>query len=85
MVFAGPFRSFGLLLIVDCGGGYHFVLSGLDRLDAASGRRVAPGEPLGVMAGWDPRSPGGARPMLYLELRKDGEPVDPAPFLHAKS
>ena len=85
VVFAGPFRSFGLLLIVDCGGGYHFVLSGLDRLDTAIGRRVETGEPLGVMAGWDPRSPGAARPTLYLELRKDDEPINPAPFLHAKS
>lgn len=85
VVFAGPFRSFGLLLIVDCGGGYHFVLSGLDRLDAAVGRHVEAGEPVGVMAEWDPRRPGVNRPTLYLELRKDGEPVNPAPFLHARS
>ncbi len=85
VVFAGPFRSFGLLLIVDCGGGYHFVLSGLDRLDATVGRRVAAGEPVGVMPEWDPRNPPASRPTLYVELRKDGEPVNPAPFLRTRS
>ncbi len=92
IVFAGPFRSFGLLLIVDCGGGYHFVLAGFDRLDVQVGRPVQPGEPVGVMPGWDPvRDPGrepshdGDRPALYVELRHDGVPVNPTPWLDAKS
>jgi septal ring factor EnvC (AmiA/AmiB activator) len=85
VVFAGPFRSFGLLTIVDCGTGYHFVMSGLDRLDAQVGQNVQPGEPMGAMPGWDPQNPGTAPPTLYLELRKDGVPVDPAPFLRAHS
>jgi septal ring factor EnvC (AmiA/AmiB activator) len=85
VVFAGPFRSFGLLMILDCGGGYHFVLSGLDRLDAQVGQPVRPGEPVGVMPGWDPQNPGASRPMLYMELRRDGVPVNPAPFLRARS
>jgi murein hydrolase activator len=85
VVFAGPFRSFGLLMIVDCGGGYHFVLSGLDRLDAQVGQPVQPGEPVGVMPGWDPSAAGAGRPSLYMELRKDGVPVNPAPFLRSRS
>jgi septal ring factor EnvC (AmiA/AmiB activator) len=85
VVFAGPFRSFGLLMIVDCGGGYHFVMSGLERLDGQVGQNVQPGEPVGVMPGWDPQNPGAGRPTLYLELRKDGAPVNPAPFLRARS
>ena len=85
VAFAGPFRSYGLLLIVDCGGGYHVVLAGLGRLDAAVGRRVAAGDPVGVMSAWDPRDPSAQRPTLYIELRKDGAAVNPAPFLHAKS
>lgn len=80
--FAGPFRSYGVLLIVDCGGGYHFVLAGFDRLDVSVGMAVRPGEPVGVMPAWDPRSTG-ARPSLYIELRRDGQPVNPAPFLRA--
>ncbi|WP_264716519.1 murein hydrolase activator EnvC family protein [Limobrevibacterium gyesilva] len=84
VVFAEPFRSFGLLLIVDCGGGYHFVLSGFDRLDVQVGQSVQAGEPVGVMPNWDPRG-SAPRPSLYVELRRDGQPVNPAPFLRAKS
>lgn len=80
VAFAAPFRSYGQLAIIDCGGGYHFVLSGLARLDARAGQPIAAGEPVGVMAAWEPGS-GSAAPVLQLELRKDGGPVDPAPFL----
>ncbi len=83
VAFAGPFRSFGLLLIVDCGGGYHFVMAGMARLDAQVGRAVRAGEPIGVMPGWDPQVPG-ERPGLYVELRHGGERVDPGPFLSTK-
>ncbi len=83
VAFAGPFRSFGLLMIVDCGGGYHLVLSGLERLDAPVGTAVRAGEPVGVMPGWDPQTPG-PRPSLYVELRRGGQPMNPAPFLRAK-
>ena len=83
IVFAAPFRSYGLLLILDCGGGYHFVLAGLERLDVQVGRQVQAGEPVGVMPGWDPRTPAD-RPTLYLELRHEGRLVDPAPWLQAK-
>lgn len=84
IVFAAPFRSYKLLLILDCGAGYDFVLAGLDRLDVQVGRRVQAGEPVGAMAGWDPHSPGD-RPTLYLELRRNGQPVNPAPWLKAKA
>ena len=83
VVFAGPFRSFGQLVIVDCGGGFHFVLAGLERLDAAVGRPVQSGEPVGTMAAWDPRTPGN-RPLLYVELREHGQPVNPAPYLRTR-
>jgi septal ring factor EnvC (AmiA/AmiB activator) len=81
--FAGPFRSYGQLLIVNCGAGYHFVLAGMDRLDVQLGRPVQAGEPVGVMPGWDPRAPGD-RPALYVELRHDGQPVNPAPWIDGK-
>nr|WP_302474213.1 peptidoglycan DD-metalloendopeptidase family protein [Roseococcus sp. MDT2-1-1] len=74
VAFAGPFRSFGRLVIVDCGGGLHVVLAGMERLDVAMGRRIRSGEPVGVMA----RE---GRPTLYVELRRRGEAVDPRPFL----
>jgi len=74
-VYAAPFRSYGLLLIVDCGGEYHFVLAGLDRLDVAAGQRLLAGEPVGLLAG-----PGGPGASLYVELRRGGRPVDPRPW-----
>jgi septal ring factor EnvC (AmiA/AmiB activator) len=78
-VFSGPFRSYGLLMIVDCGGGYHVVLAGLDRLDAAVGARLLAGEPVGVLGEGDGGN--GGRGSLHLELRRRGEPVDPRPWL----
>ena len=72
---SSAFRSYGLLLIVDCGDGYHFVLAGLDRLDASAGQRVLAGEPVGT-AGWAAEQAAGVP--LYLELRRNGQPVDPA-------
>ena len=84
VVYSGPFRSFGLLLIVDCGAGFHFVLSGFERLDAQVGQSVQAAEPVGAMASWDPRASTG-RPSLYVELRRDGQPVNPAPYMRAKS
>ena len=78
--FAGPFRSYGVLVILDCGGGYAFVLAGLARLDVAAGGAVLAGEPVGVMPDWSPAA-GGSHPALYVELRRDGVAVNPAPFL----
>lgn len=85
--FAGPFRSYGAVLIVDCGGGFAVVLAGLDRLDAAAGSVVLAGEPVGTMPGWDATASGrgGGRPALYVELRRDGAAVNPAPYMHGKS
>jgi septal ring factor EnvC (AmiA/AmiB activator) len=80
--FAAPFRSYGLLLIVDCGGGYHAVMAGFQTLDAKVGQLVRTGEPVGAMPNWTPGQ-GGARPTLYVELRRDGQPIDPAPWLKA--
>lgn len=85
VMFAAPFRSFGLLLIVDCGGLYHGVLAGMERLDVQVGRAVKAGDTVGIMADWDPRADarggGAARPALYLELRRDGQPINPSPWL----
>ena len=84
VVFAASFRSYGLLLIIDCGGGYHVVLAGFDRLDVKLGQRLVAGEPVGVMPMWEPGSEA-RRPALYVELRRDGTPVNPAPWLRPSS
>jgi septal ring factor EnvC (AmiA/AmiB activator) len=84
VVFAGPFRSFGNLMIIDCGSQYHVVLSGFDRIDAQLGQNVRAGEPVGAMPAWNPLALL-HRPTLLLELRHDGEPTNPAPYLRASS
>ena len=80
VVFANSFRSYGQLLIVDCGGGYHMVISGLEKLDVQSGQTIGAGEAVGIM----PMSgPGSAtrRQVLYIELRHNGRPVNPTLWL----
>ena len=84
VVFADTFRSYGLLMIIDCGGGYHVVLAGFDRLDVRLGQSLVAGEPVGVMPSWEPGS-SGRRPALYVELRHAGQPVNPAPWLRSSS
>ena len=71
MAFAGPFRSFGQLIIIDCGGGVHVVLARLERLDTAMGERVLAGEPVGSLS---------SDAQLYVELRRNGQPSDPRGF-----
>lgn len=80
--FAAPFRSYGLLLILDCGGGYHAVMAGFDQLDAKVGQLVRAGQPVGAMPSWTPGQPG-PRPSLYVELRRGDQPIDPSPWLKA--
>jgi septal ring factor EnvC (AmiA/AmiB activator) len=78
VVFAGPFRGYGLLLILEHSEGYHTLLAGLDRVDASVGQRLLAGEPVGVMGQDD------AKPTLYVELRHHGQPVNPLPWLMAR-
>jgi septal ring factor EnvC (AmiA/AmiB activator) len=78
VVFAGPFRDYGLLLIIEHGGGYHSLLAGLERIDSAVNQTLLAGEPVGVMA-----RPADGNPRLYLELRQNNRPVNPLPWLAA--
>jgi septal ring factor EnvC (AmiA/AmiB activator) len=85
ILYAGPFRSYGQLLILDAGGGYHVVLAGMNRLTVASGQSVLAGEPIGAMgearvASTSATQDAKATPELYVEFRKDGKPVDPTPW-----
>ncbi len=82
VAFAAPFRSYGKLLILDCGAGTDAVLSGFERLDVHAGQSLRRGQPVGVMPGWDPGTQGD-RPTLYVELRRRGEPVNPATLMGA--
>ncbi len=85
VLYAGPFRSYGQLLILNAGDGYHVVLAGMSRISVALGQSVLAGEPIGAMGETRLASasdePGeNAAPELYVEFRKDGKPVDPAPW-----
>lgn len=85
VVYAGPFRSFGQLLILNTGDGYHVLLAGMDRIDAELGQFVLAGEPVGVMGltKWASASTfglGSSQPVLYVEFRKDGRAIDPTPW-----
>ena len=84
VVYAGPFRSYGQLLILNAGGGYHVLLAGMERISVDLGQFVLTGEPVAVMGG-GPQSAaaiatGSSQPVLYIEFRKDGTPVDPSPW-----
>jgi len=85
VAFAGPFRSFGRLLIINAGGGYYMLLAGMDQISVEVGQFVLAGEPVAAMGTSSPtaRSVGGVEtsdPVLYVEFRKDGSPIDPGPW-----
>ncbi|TPI62768.1 MULTISPECIES: murein hydrolase activator EnvC [unclassified Mesorhizobium] len=85
VLYAGPFRSYGQLLILNAGDGYHVVLAGMSRISVATGQSVLAGEPIGAMgearvASTSASRNGNAALELYVEFRKDGKPVDPAPW-----
>ena len=85
VLFSGPYRSYGQLLIINAGGGYYMLLAGMEHINVASGEFVLAGEPVGAMGDGSVRmaaaaAVGAARPVLYIELRKDGTTIDPGPW-----
>jgi septal ring factor EnvC (AmiA/AmiB activator) len=84
VVYAGPFRSYGQLLILNAGGGYHVLLAGMERISVDLGQFVLTGEPVAIMGGGSQVSAavatGTKQPVLYVEFRKDGTPIDPSPW-----
>jgi murein hydrolase activator len=84
VVYAGPFRSYGQLLILNVGGGYHVLLAGMDRISVDLGQFVLTGEPVAIMGNASHiasiLATGSTQPVLYIEFRKDGVPVDPGPW-----
>jgi murein hydrolase activator len=71
VAFAGGFKSYGLLLILEHEGEYHTLLWGFARLDVHHGDQVGIGQIVGIMdtRGDDP-------PVLHVERRRNGRPVD---------
>jgi murein DD-endopeptidase MepM/ murein hydrolase activator NlpD len=77
VTFAGEARGYGNLVIVDHGEGLETRYAHCDRLDVAVGQRVGGGEALATV-GATGRATG---PHLHLEVRRDGAPTDPLPWL----
>lgn len=75
VVFKGPFRNQGDILMLDHGGKVYTVLMGMDKIDAQVGQKVYAGEKLGLMPGY-----GTSKPKLYLELRQNGKAINPKPY-----
>ncbi len=76
VMYAGQFRGYGQILILEHGEGYHTLLAGLTRIDTVPGQWLAAGEPVGVMESADR-----GIPVLYMELRRNGQPINPLPWL----
>lgn len=74
VVFAGQFRGYGNLVILELRDKGHALISGMSRIDAQVGDDVLVGEPLGEMT---PST--GTAPKLYFELRRRGRPINPMP------
>jgi septal ring factor EnvC (AmiA/AmiB activator) len=84
VVYAGPFRSYGQLLILNAGGGYHVLIAGMERISVNIGQFVLTGEPVAIMGKTSQvasiLATTASQPVLYVEFRKDGTPIDPGPW-----
>lgn len=82
VLYAGEFRSYGKLLIIDAGGGYNVVLAGLSQIDVQPGEFILAAEPVGTMMTVKKEPAGTAlgAPVLYIEFRKEKQPIDPDPW-----
>ena len=81
VLYVGPFRSYGEIVIMNVGDDYRMVLAGLDSANVALGQFVLAGEPIGRVSGTPPAAAltggAGAGPALYVELREGSATVDP--------
>ena len=83
VIYAGQFRSYGQLLIINAGGGYHILFAGLDQIYTNVGQFVLAGEPVAAMSKAPAQVANSAQsrnPVLYIEFRKDARPFDPDPW-----
>ena len=73
VAFAGPYRGYGRIVIIEHADGWTSLVTGLARSDVTVGEQLVAGAPLGIAAQ--------ARPEITLELRREGEPVNPLRFV----
>lgn len=74
IAFAGPYSGFGRIVIIDHPGGWTSLVTGLARVDPEVGDEVIGGAPLGVAESREPQ--------ITIELRREGEPVNPLNYLN---
>ncbi len=74
VIFSGPFKGYGNLIIIEHGKGYVSLLAGLSSTDTQTGQSLLAGEPIGIM-------PDNESAKLYMEIRKDQNPINPEPWL----
>ena len=83
VLYASNFRNFGPVLIIDHGDGFNTLMVGLERIDVNIGQNLLKGELVGVMKKLEP-SKNHNDPALYIELRRNGKPVNPLAWLSPK-
>ena len=74
--FSGAFKNYDNVVILNVGGGYFILLTGMGETYVETGENVRIGEPLGLM----PFNAKGAS-NLYIEFRKNGGTINPKPWL----
>jgi murein hydrolase activator len=79
VAYAGLFRSYGRVLILNLDGGYVLVLTGLETITVQAGETVSAGQPIGEMPSSDTSAP-----ELYVEVRREGRTIDPGRWLAAR-
>jgi septal ring factor EnvC (AmiA/AmiB activator) len=80
VVFAEPFRGYGLMVVLDHGGKHHSLYAHLGELRVQAGQRVAVGDVLGTVGTGALEGPG-----LYFEMRSQGRPEDPLGWLRPQN
>lgn len=78
IVFVGPFRGYGELLIIEHSEEYHTLLAGFSHIYGEVGQWVRAGEPVGIMG-----RGAGLAPRLYIEVRRNGQPINPLAWLES--
>ena len=77
VLFAGPFKDYGQLIILDHGDNYLTLLAGMDTINPVVGQQVLAGEPIGQVKE--------SKPNLYIEIRRDGQAIDPTSWFSENS
>jgi septal ring factor EnvC (AmiA/AmiB activator) len=75
IAYAGPYRGYDRIVIIEHSGGWTSLVTGLARLDVAVGETVVAGSPLGMT--------GPGEPQVLVELRREGEPVNPLQYIRS--